>query len=132
METHRGRCMCGAVTIEARGAPAFVARCHCNDCRRATGAEASVFAGFTDETATVSGEAYAEYESSRGVYRGYCTKCGTRLTYRSSQWPDELHIHVGALDDANALAPRGNVMTSEKLDWVRLEEDLPAKPKFGG
>lgn len=128
----RGRCLCGAVRIEARGKPGWVARCHCSDCRHATGAEASVFAGYTEDTARVSGEAYAEHESSPGVFRGFCTTCGTRLSYRSAAWPGEFHLHVGIMEDANAFAPKGNVMTSEKLSWVRLEPDLTNRPKFSG
>src|SRR3546814_13951619 len=32
-DTHRGSCFCGAVEIEARGAPFAMGFCHCADCR---------------------------------------------------------------------------------------------------
>jgi hypothetical protein len=125
-DLHKGRCLCGAVTIEAAGPPNWTATCHCADCRRATGAAMSAFAGFDSEKVTISGTSFREYESSPGVFRGFCESCGARLTYRSAKWPDELHLHVGVFDDANNFAPRGNVFTKEKLEWVVLEPDLPA------
>jgi hypothetical protein len=125
-EHHQGGCQCGAVKIEAEGAPNWTATCHCADCRRATGAAMAGYAGFDADKVTVSGDSFREFESSPGVFRGFCETCGARLTYRSARWPKELHIHIGALADANDLAPRGNVFVKEKLGWVVLEPDLPA------
>lgn len=131
-ETHKGRCQCGAVTIEAEGPPNWTATCHCADCRRATGAAMATYAGFDSGKASVTGASYREYESSEGVFRGFCENCGSRLTFRSAKWAGELHVHTGALDDASDLAPKGNVYTREKLAWVVLEPNLPAFSTFAG
>ncbi len=128
---HEGGCQCGAVRIEAVGDPLWTARCHCVDCRKATGAEAAAFAGFAKESVTIKGDSFGEHESSPGVFRGFCKTCGSRLTYRAAKWPDELHLHIGAMKTPDAFAPGGNVMTDEKVSWVRLEDDLPTKPRFG-
>lgn len=130
-DLHKGACQCGVVRIEASGAPKWVATCHCSDCRKATGAAMATFAGFDSENVKLTGVAFHEFESSPGVFRGFCLSCGARLTYRSARWPDELHLHIGALDDANDLAPQGNVFTKEKLDWVTLEPGLPAYRTLG-
>jgi len=131
-EIHKGHCQCGAVTIEAAGPPNWTGTCHCADCRRATGAAMAAFAGFDAGKVTISGDAFEEYESSPGTYRGFCATCGSRLTFRSTKWAGELHIHTGALDDANKFAPQGNAYTKEKLEWVVLEPDLPAFSTFAG
>ncbi len=127
---HKGCCQCGAVHISATGDPKWVARCHCKDCRKATGAEASVFAGFATEAVVISGEMFVERESSPKVWRGVCVQCGSRLTYRGEKWPGEIHLHIGALDTPDDFPPQGNGMVDEKISWVRLEDDLPAKSNF--
>lgn len=125
-ETHKGSCMCGAVQIEAAGNPEWTATCHCIDCRHATGAASAAFAGYLAAKASVSGSCFSEFESSPGMHRGFCTKCGTRLTCRGDRWPDQLHLHVGIMEDAEAFAPLANVYVKDKLSWVHLEPELPA------
>ncbi|MBA4173404.1 MAG: hypothetical protein C0511_12355 [Hyphomicrobium sp.] len=41
-----GRCLCGAVTYDVVGPPVVVARCHCIDCQRGSGAGHSTGAMF--------------------------------------------------------------------------------------
>jgi hypothetical protein len=53
-ETYLGRCLCGAVRFEARGRPKGVFWCHCNSCRRHSGAPVSVFVGFENNAVTVT------------------------------------------------------------------------------
>lgn len=126
-DPHTGRCQCGAVQIEAVGDPLWTATCHCADCRKATGTAAAAYAGYERENTKIEGQGFIEFESSPGTFRGFCSKCGSRLTYRSeAHWPTQLHFHVGAFDDANAFAPKANVSVREKLDWAELEESLPA------
>lgn len=112
-----GRCLCGAVTLQAAGPPKWTAWCHCQSCRRHTGAPASAFAGFERDKVTVTGEAFTRYPSSTGVLRGFCGRCGSTLSYEAERWPTEFHVHVGAFDDPEALAPGGEVFPEERLSW---------------
>ena len=41
-----GRCLCGAVRFTADGPPKWTGYCHCQSCRRHTGAPVSAYAGF--------------------------------------------------------------------------------------
>lgn len=45
METFEGGCLCGAVRF-ATGQPKSVFWCHCQSCRKHSGAPVSVFVGF--------------------------------------------------------------------------------------
>ena len=61
------------------------------------------------------------FESSPGVRRGFCGECGSTLTYESADIPDEIHIHIGALDRPEDFPPRGSpAFPEERLPWFRI------------
>ena len=60
---HRGRCLCGEVRFEARGAPERVVACHCSMCRMHTGA-LELYSGCFEDP-----EAYAPQHEIFGVNR---------------------------------------------------------------
>lgn len=115
-ETHKGGCHCGAVRFEARNPPRFVARCHCNSCRRTTGGAFSTWIGFrNDQIRWLTRPAF--HESSPGVRRGFCPKCGTPLSFGGGKWPDETHFLVGVFDDPSRYVPTVDVFTEDALSW---------------
>ncbi|MEZ5892102.1 MAG: GFA family protein [Parvularculaceae bacterium] len=125
-EKHSASCQCGAVRAEMSGAPRFVANCHCNSCRRATGAAFSTWVGFTDDAVRWPAGAPSFYASSKGVKRGYCGKCGTPLTYASDKWPGETHFLIGVMGDPHAYTPTGEVFAEDALAWA--QHVTPFKP----
>jgi len=42
---HTGQCACGAIRFAFDTDPQFIANCHCNDCKRASGGEMATFFG---------------------------------------------------------------------------------------
>ena len=97
-QRHTGGCLCGAVRFEVAGPPKWTGYCHCRSCRKHTGAPVSAFAGYEREKVTVTGEAFARFASSPGVQRGFCSRCGSTLSYEGERWPTEFHVHVGAFE----------------------------------
>jgi hypothetical protein len=112
-----GRCLCGDVRFQARGKPKWVLWCHCNSCRRHSGAPASVFVSFADDAVTVTHGVIAKYTSSPGVERGFCSRCGSTLTCSNAKLPNETHFHIGALERAAELTPTGGFFSEERLPW---------------
>jgi hypothetical protein len=49
-----GGCLCGAVRFHATGTPRGVFWCHCQSCRRHSGAPVSVFVGFERQAYAVT------------------------------------------------------------------------------
>jgi hypothetical protein len=119
MEIRAGGCRCGAVRFEARGAPKFIANCHCEDCRRAIGAAFSTWVGYESGNVSWTGTR-AVHESSPTVKRGFCAACGTPLSYSGKTWSAETHLLIGTFDDPSGLAPTGDAFADEKLPWVPL------------
>ncbi len=121
-----GGCMCGYVRYEADGIPFNSTACHCSDCRRATAAPfVAWFSVPPSRFRVVSGEP-GLHASSPGVERGFCPRCGTPLTFRRSDLPDELDVATCSLDDPELVPPADHVRTGSRLSWVHLPNDLPA------
>ena len=119
-ERHSGGCLCGAVRFDAAGPPKWTVYCHCQSCRRHTGAPVSAFAGFEREQVTVVGESFSRYASSPGVQRGFCSLCGSTLSYEGERWPSEFHIHIGSFDRPQDFPPHGEAFAEERILWLHL------------
>ncbi len=122
---YAGGCSCGAVRYRAVGEPLWVAHCHCRDCRKSTGAAFATYAGFRTERFAYTAGAPMGYESSPGVLRKFCGRCGTPLTYESGRWAGEVHVLVCTLDEPSVLTPKGHVYVAEQMPWVHLADGLP-------
>jgi len=114
--------MCGATRFGFSGTPKFVANCHCNDCRKWTGAPMTTYVGGRDDQTVWSGAAPANHHSATGVDRLFCPACGTALAYRGAKWPDETHLLLGAFDDPSAFTPTGDAFADEALPWLKPDK----------
>lgn len=118
-----GGCLCGAIRFAADGPPKWTSYCHCASCRRHTGAPVSAYAGFEASTVRFTQGEPAYYPSSPGVRRGFCSRCGSTLTFEGERWPGEVHLHVGAFDDPASVPPTGRqAFAEERLPWLHLAE----------
>src|SRR3990167_9473369 len=104
-EVFEGRCLCGAGRFQAVGAPRWVLWCHCESCRRHSGAPASVFVAFADDVVTVPRGEIATFASSPGVERGFCARCGSTLTRSNARLPQGNHLPLAALHPPHHPAP---------------------------
>jgi hypothetical protein len=120
-----GGCLCGAIRFVAAGKPLWVAHCHCQSCRRSTGAPFAAFVGFPHDRVTFTAGTPATYASSPGVLRSYCGDCGTPIAYAADRFPGEIHLYICTLDDPAAITPRGHVHAGEQLAWLHLNDGLP-------
>ncbi len=115
-----GRCYCGDVRFSATSQPFNLANCHCENCRRAIGAQAVAWitvkrSDFRFDQGTPSG-----YRTETGAWRTFCSRCGTSLTYEHPDRPDEVDITTASLDDPENFPPTKDVFPEEKLSWVEL------------
>jgi hypothetical protein len=117
-----GGCLCGAVRFVATGQPKSVVWCHCQSCRKHSGAPVSVFAAFERTAYTVTKGEITKFNSSPGTRRGFCAKCGSTLTCETERLPTETHFHVGAFDQAARLQPTRHIFPEERLPWLHLAD----------
>lgn len=124
-----GGCWCGTVRYEAGGTPSHETNCHCNICRRVSGAPyVAWFSVPLAQFRYISGEP-VRFESTPGCVRSFCGKCGTPLTFHSAQHAELIDVTIGSLDEPQRVAPRDHTWTRSKLPWVALDDGLPAYPR---
>lgn len=80
-ETYKGACFCGAVEIEATGAPALMGYCHCEDCRKWSAGPVNAFTLWAPDSVKVTkGEdSILTYAKTDRSLRKSCAKCGGHI-----------------------------------------------------
>ena len=129
-DTLQGGCQCGAVRYRVSGAPVVVAICHCTMCRRANAAPAVAWAMYQQSQVTFTHQAPTPYKSSSEAERGFCSACGTQISFTASYIPGLVDLTVGSLDDPGAMTPALHYWDSKRLPWVRFADDLPRHAEF--
>jgi hypothetical protein len=78
MTTHKGKCFCGAVEIEAQGAPEGMGYCHCSSCRSWSAAPVNAFTLWKAENVRVTkgAEFLGKFAKTENSTRQYCKRCG--------------------------------------------------------
>ncbi|UTW54479.1 GFA family protein [Kordiimonas sp. SCSIO 12610] len=131
MANYTGSCLCGAITAEIIAEPKWVGNCHCPSCRRVSGAAFATYAGFDAAAVKFSGDTPNTHKSSPGAIRHFCNECGSSIAFEGEAWPEEIHLHIGFIKEADSLKPETHVYTKTKLEWLHIDEDgLPKFDKF--
>ncbi len=123
-----GGCMCGAVRYETAGESFKVIHCHCQSCRKHNGASVATLAGFNADQVKFSGDGRKIYESSPGVGRAFCGKCGTPLTWEGDggdRGPIVIFFHISTFDTPEVLVPTVHSFYRERIPWMDIADNLP-------
>ena len=128
-----GRCLCGDIRYEYRGEPVKILHCHCESCRRHTSSPVTTAVCVAREGFRYTKGTPVSYESSPGVIRTHCGRCGSPMTYESTRNPNQVDIFICTLDDSTAVAPTYHVHVEEQLPWFEVADATPryARGKTG-
>ncbi len=124
--TLKGHCLCQAVQYEIDGEPLWCGHCHCADCRRHTGSAVATFVGVDKGRFSLTTGKFGRIESSPGVYRSFCARCGTPMAYERDDLPKEIHLYLGTLERPEEICPTLEVFCRERLPWLKLTVDGPS------
>jgi len=120
-----GRCQCGAIRYQCGLLLYPPTLCHCESCRRAAGAPAVGWFTVKSDDLTFVAAVPREFESSPGVHRAFCGRCGTPLTYRNVQRPDEIDVTICSLDQPGLAAPADHSWMQDAPSWDHPADGLP-------
>ena len=112
-----GGCFCGAVRYRMSGSPQSSAICHCESCRRASGAPSVAWVTVEREHFELLRGTPAVHASSPGVVRGFCGRCGSALTYENAKSPSTIDITTITLDDPSRFPPTLEVWLDDRVPW---------------
>src|SRR5687768_7930103 len=96
MTTHKGACLCGAVSFEVAGPLTPPDACHCSQCRRQSGHFWAASEVPRDAVTIHGGENVTWFRSSEEVRRGFCSRCGSVLFWDPLR-KDKLAVAMGAM-----------------------------------
>jgi len=125
-QAHDGGCLCGAVRYRIDSI-FDVVYCHCTICRKTSGGP--VFLAVIVQAPDfhlLKGE-LAQYRSSNGGRRGFCSRCGSQISFTAPDWP-YVSISHGSLDAPEHVLPRIHQWTQSALSWFKIADDLPRVP----
>jgi len=128
--TREAKCCCGACAIQVKGDPTINGICHCRNCQRRTGSAFGWSAYFPNENVTATIGAFRTY-SPPGKAPGagedwqervFCGKCGTTLSWRSSDFEGLTGIAGGCFTEGALPEPTMTVHNETRYAWVTLPE----------
>jgi hypothetical protein len=125
-----GGCRCGAVRYEM-DRPIQAAICHCEDCRRSSGAPMVGWMGAESGNFRITKGETRVWSSNGQAHRHFCATCGTGLFYLNEILiPGIVDVQIATLDDPAMVAPDIQVQVAERLPWVAHIHELPAFDRY--
>lgn len=122
--SHKGSCLCGAVTFEVTGDLPRPDGCHCVACRKHSG-HFFVSTDVPRSALTIHGDQNITwFRSSEKVRRGFCATCGCSLFW-DPVGRDWTGIAMGAFDGATNTHLHVHVYTAEKGDYYEIADAAP-------
>lgn len=120
MSQMTGGCACGKVryTAEIEDADAYL--CHCRMCQRASGSISLALKNVRKDQ--VQWERRPDYFASSAIAnRGYCSACGTSLTFEFPNG-ENMDLTVASFDDPSRFVPKQHFgVESMHRAWLNTE-----------
>jgi hypothetical protein len=120
-----GGCLCGRVRYEATPDHRDGYYCHCRMCQLAVGNTRAAFINLRKADVRWLAEPHY-YASSKIARRGFCSHCGTPLSfdYRDSERMD---LTVGSLDDPSQVKPTAHFAVETRIAAWHADDGLPGE-----
>ncbi len=120
-EEMTGGCMCGRIRFSVRIDSDDAYLCHCRMCQRASGNVSLAMKNVRQ--ADVRWEREPDYfQSSPIARRGFCSACGTSLTFEYVEKSEKMDLIVGSFDHPSRFRPTAHFgAESIHRAWLNTE-----------
>jgi hypothetical protein len=123
----KGRCLCRGIEFSIQQPIITCSHCHCESCRRSHSWAFVTWSSFRKDQLSLSKgvELIRRFESSPGVFRSFCSVCGSHLLYESESEGDIIYAPTACFDSLIAVEPSRHVSVEEKVPWLSIGDGLP-------
>ena len=127
-DKYTGTCFCGAVEIEASGAPEAMGYCHCSSCRSWSAGPVNAFTLWKPQSVKVTRGAQflGKFQKTPTSDRQFCTRCGGHLLTE--------HPTFGLTDVYAATIPTLKFTPGVHVNYsetvLRIKDGLPKMKDF--
>ncbi len=127
-KSYPGACHCGAITFNLRsptGNPPAHVLCHCDTCKKISGAPytCNYIASVEDLTISRGSDRLKVYEyqgaSGKNVSCYYCDNCTSHIYHVQQLDPSKAIVRTLLLDSGNVMGASGEIFGEGALGWVR-------------
>ena len=128
MAEFTGKCLCGRVSYKSHAKPTLILNCHCEDCRRSTGAVYGTNVMVAEDQVEIHGEVSTfnhKAKSGNIMTKRFCPHCGTLMFGNSSGRTNVVSIRAGTVDQTDIIKPVMNVFVDSKVSSTPMHDDLP-------
>ncbi|KQY19377.1 MULTISPECIES: GFA family protein [Rhizobium/Agrobacterium group] len=121
---HTGGCQCGAVRFRVEGELGDASVCHCRMCQKAAGNFYLPLVSVRQAKLSWTRGEPKRFQSSNAASRGFCSDCGTPLTYEA---PDGVALTIAAFDRPEGIVPVIQWGIEAKLPYADHIPQLPGE-----
>lgn len=118
-----GGCLCGQVRYQATPDHRDGYYCHCRMCQLAFGNTRAAYLNLRKSEVQWLGEP-TYYASSKIARRGFCSHCGTPLSFEFLDG-ERMDLSVGSLDDPTAITPTEHFAVESRIANWHAPDGLP-------
>ena len=122
-----GNCLCGSVKYTSKSEPVNIMNCHCDDCRKASGATylTNIFIPLVSFNVQGTLKKYVHYaDSGSKMTKYFCINCGSQVYGENSSREGVVSIRAGSINEKYIIKPLRNVFTSSKIPSTPLDNNL--------
>ena len=128
----KGKCLCGAVSLEVDGEPEHPPEaCHCSQCRRQSGHFLAAV-NVRRTALTVHGADHVTwYKSSDRVRRGFCAVCGSTLFWQPTMEGYAFTaVAMGVFEPPTNIRLAKHTFVGDKGDYYDLNDGIPQSASY--
>ena len=125
MQNFTGSCLCCAVTYKSETAPLRTFNCHCEDCRKCSGAPYLTNIFVKEATLDIQGNLKSyihQSESGNRITKKFCEQCGCQMFSFNESRPGLIRIHAGTVKELEVVKTQGDVWVSKKIPSIKMDE----------
>jgi len=125
MPKFAGGCYCGAIRYEINcdEQDTRMSICHCQNCKKFTGAENGITAKVPKEAFTITKGQTRVHKADNGsgtdLIREFCPSCGSGIAEYGEPVKDQSrYVFYGSLDEPERLPPKGEFFCGQRARWM--------------